>query len=65
MSSSSSSLNLKCHSCGSKITPENPCVWLGKPTYCVLCWYFTERPKVIKQMQKEGKADKDGRVISK
>jgi len=31
-------LNLKCHSCNSKITPKNRCVWLGIPTYCTKCF---------------------------
>jgi len=31
-------LKLECYSCKSKITPTNPCVWLGIPTYCTKCF---------------------------
>jgi hypothetical protein len=39
------SLNLKCYSCHSKISPENPCSWLGLKTYCMPCWNNRIKPQ--------------------
>jgi len=31
-------LNLICHSCGKECSPENPCTWIGIPTYHTPCF---------------------------
>lgn len=52
-SSSNSWSNLKCHSCDSKITPENPCPWFGTPirlpSYCIPCF-----DRIIKEKRWKG-----------
>ena len=30
--------SLKCHSCGSTASPDNPVMWWGIPTYCKPCY---------------------------
>jgi hypothetical protein len=30
--------NFKCHSCGKSCSIDNPCMWIGLPTYCKTCY---------------------------